>query len=126
MEIQQEMVQGCLPIGVNGICLKPVTDYLKLISSKWMIFIIMIFPPDSTPLRYSEVRKRIKDNSKEKISDTTLALRLNKLVDKKILFRKQYNEIPPRVEYRLTLKGRELQNSLRPLIEWAIKDCHKN
>lgn len=120
------MVQGCLPIGVNGICLKPVTDYLKLISSKWMIFIIMIFPPDSTPLRYSEVRKRIKDNSKEKISDTTLALRLNKLVDKKILFRKQYNEIPPRVEYRLTLKGRELQNSLRPLIEWAIKDCHKN
>ncbi len=125
MEIQQEMAQGCLPIGVNGVCLSPVTKYLKLISSKWMIFIIMIFPPDSTPLRYSEIRKRINNINSKKISDTTLASRLNDLEDGKILLRKQFNEIPPRVEYRLTPKGGELQNSLQPLIGWTIKECHK-
>ncbi|MFX0171541.1 MAG: winged helix-turn-helix transcriptional regulator [Candidatus Hodarchaeota archaeon] len=125
MEIQQEMLQGCIPIGINGICLKPLTKYLKLISSKWMIFIIMIFPSNSTPLRYSEIKKRMKSVTNEKISDTTLSSRLNELVINDIIFRKQYNEIPPRVEYQLTKKGVSLQESLQPLIGWAINECHK-
>lgn len=90
-----------------------------------MIFIIMIFPPDSTPLRYSEIKKRVNSINSKKISDTTLTLRLNNLVNNIILLREQFNEIPPRVEYRLTSKGGELQNSLKPMIDWAIKDCHK-
>ena len=118
-------MQGYLPIGTNGVCLYPVTKCLKLISRKWMIFIIMIFPPDSTPLRYSEIKKRIKNINSENISDTTLSSRLNDLVTHEILLREQFNEIPPRVEYRLMSKGSELQTSLKPLIEWAIKDCHK-
>ncbi|MFX0183852.1 MAG: winged helix-turn-helix transcriptional regulator [Candidatus Hodarchaeota archaeon] len=125
MEGQQEKVQGCIPTGINGICLKPLTNYLKLISSKWMIFVIMIFPPDLTPLRYSEIKNRLKSVTNEKISDTTLSSRLNELVNNEILFRKQYNEIPPRVEYHLTEKGGNLQKNLQPLIEWAIKECHK-
>ena len=72
-------MQGCLPTGVNGICLNPVTKYLKLVSSKWMIFIIMIFPPNSTPLRYSEIKKRINNIISKKISDTTLTSRLKDL-----------------------------------------------
>ena len=90
-----------------------------------MIFIIMVFPPKSTPLRYSAIKSRIGSTTSEKISDTTLASRLNELVTNKILLRRQFNEIPPRVEYHLTTKGIGLQESLRPLIEWAIKECHK-
>jgi DNA-binding HxlR family transcriptional regulator len=85
----------------------------------------MIFPPDSTPLRYSEIKNRMKMVTKEKISDTTLSSRLNELVINEILFRKQYNEIPPRVEYHLMKKGNSLQESLQPLIEWTIEECHK-
>lgn len=85
----------------------------------------MIFPPDSTPLRYSEIKARINNINSKKISDTTLASRLNDLEKEKILFRKQFNEIPPRVEYHLTSKGVELQKSLQPLIKWTIKECHK-
>ncbi len=91
-----------------------------------MIFIIMIFPPDSTPLRYSEIKKRINNINSKKISDTTLTSRLKDLENNKILLREQFNEIPPRVEYRLTSKGKELQSSLRPFIDWAIKDCHQS
>ncbi|MDY7082317.1 MAG: winged helix-turn-helix transcriptional regulator, partial [Halobacteria archaeon] len=36
-----------------------------------------------------------------------------------LLERKQYDEIPPRVEYGLTHEGRELREFLEPLLEWA-------
>ncbi|MCX2819051.1 winged helix-turn-helix transcriptional regulator [Haladaptatus sp. F3-133] len=33
--------------------------------------------------------------------------------------RNQFDEIPPRVEYELTEEGRELEERLTPLLEWA-------
>ncbi|MFX0087381.1 MAG: winged helix-turn-helix transcriptional regulator [Candidatus Hodarchaeota archaeon] len=126
METRHEIVQKCLPTAINGVCLKPLTLYLKLISRKWMIFIIMVLPRNSTPLRYSEIKNRIKALTSEKISDTTLSSRLNELLDYLIVERKQYNEIPPRVEYKLSPKGVHLQESLQPLITWAINDCHQH
>jgi len=124
LETRQEIVKKCLPSGVDGVCLKPLTLYLKLLSRKWMIFIIMVLPSDSTPLRYSEIKNRVKGITSEKISDTTLSLRLNELVTNSIIERQQFNEIPPRVEYHLSKKGIQLQDNLQPLIEWAITDCH--
>ena len=132
METQLEMVQRCLPIEVNGICLKPLTKYLKAISKKWTIFIIMIFPIEHDEfsdtiqkLRYSEIKTRIKGITSKSISDTTLSSRLKELEEIKILNKEHFAEIPPRVEYQLTSKGIQLRNSLLPLIEWAIKDCHE-
>lgn len=90
-----------------------------------MIFIIMVFPSKSSPLRYSEIKSRLVNITSEKISDTTLSSRLNELVSNEILVRTQFNEIPPRVEYHLTTKGIKLQENLQPLIEWAIKECHE-
>ena len=90
-----------------------------------MIFTLMALPPDSTPVRYSEVRNRVRQIVSKKISDTTLSTRLNELVREKIIERKQFNEIPLRVEYNLTAKGTGLQRSLQPMIEWAISSCHK-
>ncbi|UCG04693.1 MAG: helix-turn-helix transcriptional regulator [Candidatus Heimdallarchaeota archaeon] len=126
------MVQKCLPIEINGICLKPLTKYLKSISKKWMIFIIMIFPIEHNEfsgkierLRYSEIKTRIKGLTSEKISDTTLSARLKELEAIKILKKEHFAEIPPRVEYYLTPLGIQLRNSLLPLIEWAVHACHE-
>jgi DNA-binding HxlR family transcriptional regulator len=38
-----------------------------------------------------------------------------------ILERQRYNEIPPRVEYRLTNKGQELVESIISLLQWMQK-----
>jgi len=84
----------------------------------------MSFPPDSTPMRYNRIKNQIGSITSKRISDTTLSSRLSELVSNEILIRKQFNEIPPHVEYHLTTKGMELQQSLQPLINWAIKDCH--
>lgn len=132
MDPRLEIVQKCLPIEINGICLKPLTKYLKSISKKWMIFIIMIFPIDQDEfsgnivrLRYSEIRARVKGLTSELISDTTLSARLKELERIKILNKEHFPEIPPRVEYYLTPLGIQLRNSLLPLVEWAIQACHE-
>jgi DNA-binding HxlR family transcriptional regulator len=51
----------------------------------------------------------------------TLSNRLNELEKNRIVERQRYNEIPPRVEYRLTTKGIELSESLVELLRWMRK-----
>lgn len=38
-----------------------------------------------------------------------------------VLERQAYNEIPPRVEYKMTKKGQELVESILNLVQWMIK-----
>jgi len=55
------------------------------------------------------------------ISSKTLARRLKELEKDGILERQAYNEIPPRVEYKMTKKGQELVESILNLVQWMIK-----
>jgi DNA-binding HxlR family transcriptional regulator len=55
------------------------------------------------------------------ISSKTLARRLKELEQNGILERQAYNEIPPRVEYKMTKKGQELVESIFNLIQWMRK-----
>jgi DNA-binding HxlR family transcriptional regulator len=68
------------------------------------------------PVRHKEFRKLLKG-----FSSKTLARRLKELEKGGILERQAYNEIPPRVEYRLTSKGQELVESIINLLQWMIK-----
>ena len=70
----------------------------------------------TTPLRYMQFRELMKG-----ISSKTLARRLKELERDGILERHAYNEIPPKVEYKLTKKGQELVESIFNLIHWMIK-----
>ena len=70
----------------------------------------------TNPVRYKEFRELMKG-----ISSKTLARRLKELEKDGILARKAYNEIPPRVEYKMTKKGQELVESILNLVQWMIK-----
>ena len=70
----------------------------------------------TNPVRYKQLRELMKG-----ISSKTLASRLKELEKDGILERQAYNEIPPRVEYKLTNKGQELVESISNLIQWMIK-----
>ena len=54
-------------------------------------------------------------------SSKTLAKRLKELEKSGILSRKSYNEIPPRIEYRLTDKGQVLTESIISLLQLMKK-----
>lgn len=55
------------------------------------------------------------------IPRTTLANRLQKLIDHDILWRKNYLTKPPRSEYRLTEKGLELYPIISTIVNWGDK-----
>ncbi len=66
--------------------------------------------------RFNELKKRLGS-----ISATSLTERLKELEQRGIVQRRVYPETPPRVEYSLTKKGRELHALLLQLADWVIR-----
>ena len=77
------------------------------------------------PVRNKQFRELVRNKQFRElmkgISSKTLARRLKELEKDGILERQSYNEIPPRVEYKLTKKGQELVESILNLLQWMIK-----
>ena len=84
----------------------PVCRTADIISGKWTLLIIRDLADDS--MRFCELERSLSG-----ISPRTLSLRLRALEEQGIIERKTYPEVPPRVEYALTEKGK----ALAPLIE---------
>lgn len=72
----------------------------KIITKRGTLEILIPLCCSTTSVRYLKFRKTMKG-----FSSKTLAKRLKELDESGILERQAYNEIPPRVEYRLTDKG---------------------
>ena len=77
----------------------PLEYGLKIFGRKWKSRIICVLA-EKECLRYSTIRKEMAN-----ITDAVLATTLKELIADEIVERRQYNEIPPHVEYTLTEKG---------------------
>lgn len=111
------MYDGCSFEGYDAsLLMKETTRIRKLITNRGTLEMLIPLCCSSRPVRYKEFRKLMKG-----ISSKTLAVRLKELEAAKILERQAYNEIPPRVEYRLTSKGQELVESIITLMNWMRK-----
>jgi DNA-binding HxlR family transcriptional regulator len=76
----------------------PVRASLTLLSGKWTLMIL--FQINENVMRYGELKRAIPG-----ISEKMLIQELNMLVENKLVSKKVYPEIPPKVEYRLTKLG---------------------
>lgn len=88
----------------------------KIITKRGTLEILIPLCCSTKPVRYKQFKKTLKG-----VSSKTLASRLKELEKGGILDRRTYNEIPPRVEYRLTGKGQELVESVMGLLQWMKK-----
>lgn len=93
----------------------PVTQTLAIVGSKWMP--IMIYQLHNGVKRYGELQRAMPG-----ISPKTLAERLHALEDRGLVIRTVYPDKPPRVEYTLTERGRELGDILLSIAAWATAD----
>ena len=84
----------------------PVCRTAEIISGKWTLLVIRDLAECNR--RFCELERSL-----EGISPRTLSLRLRALEEQGVVARHTYPEVPPRVEYALTDKGR----ALAPLIE---------
>lgn len=102
MENRESVV---LSKGIPGeIC--PIAKTLDVIGTKWTFLIIRDLMLEGV-MRFSDLQK-----SMTGISPKTLSLRLRELEEHQIITRTVYPEVPPRVEYCLTEKGKKLQGIL--------------
>jgi DNA-binding HxlR family transcriptional regulator len=110
-----------LPAGTDAMTESPcpVGSCAEIISGKWTILVIRDLADSSR--RFCELERSLAG-----ISPRTLSLRLRALEECGVVERHTYPEVPPRVEYTLTEKGRDLI----PVIEqmraygrrWLIAD----
>ena len=93
----------------------PITKTLGNLSKKWTLPILRELH-ESNLKRFNEL---IKDM--EGISPRTLSKRLKEMEKLELVSKKRFNEIPPRVEYSLTSKGKELIKCFKYLNKWVRK-----
>lgn len=86
---------------------------LNILNGKWRLQILWEISRLKT-VRFNELQRNL-----EGISSIMLSRSLNELCENKLISRKQYNEIPPKVEYTLTPLGKSLCPVLHALEDFG-------
>jgi DNA-binding HxlR family transcriptional regulator len=90
----------------------PDARALDLVGDKWTLLIIRDLA--AGPRRFVELQRVLPG-----ISTEQLRSRLNRMVADGLLTRQRYREVPPRVDYELTERSRDLMPVLGALAQWG-------
>lgn len=97
------------------ICLCPLDGVINTIGKKWGLLIVNEIG-NHGKLRFNELMVELKGISPSTLASTLKELKREELVDKET-----FREIPPRVEYSLSARGKDLREAIVPLLKWATK-----
>src|SRR5205823_9335663 len=87
----------------------------EALGKRWALLILKNLSTKEV-IRFNELKKILSG-----ISSTVLAERLLELEREGLVTKKIYPEIPPRVEYALTMRAKELEVILKELARWASR-----
>ena len=99
-----------------GIC--PYVTSQKVLSGKWSIYLLYLLKDG--PVRFNELKRMMP----EEITHTTLSRQLKSLEEEGLIVRKEYSQIPPKVEYTLSEIGDKFDRVLIALGEWGDEYIH--
>lgn len=99
----------------NTVC--PACGIIDRFGDKWSLRILVLLHTNGI-MRFNEIFK-----STPNISQRMLSVALKSLEADKLISRKVYPEIPPKVEYELTTLGKSLIPPLEGVIRWAIANA---
>ncbi len=97
----------------DGNC--PVTPLLVMLQGRWKSQLMYEMCIHET-VRFGQLKKDLPD-----ITNTMLTKALRELEDDGLISHKQYNEIPPHVEYSLTTMGRGLIPVFYSIMNWGFQ-----
>lgn len=89
---------------------------LSLISGKHKMVILYCLM-EFKVVRFNELKRYLKH-----ITDKTLSMNLKELESDRLIIRKEYPQIPPKVEYSLSERGKSLMGVLDQLCIWGEKN----
>lgn len=93
----------------------PIRNVVSRFSGKWQMLVLCVLAENETT-RFNAIGKAIPDISPKVLTETLKNLERDRLVERKL-----YAEIPPRVEYSLTELGRSLIPVIGSLISWSLE-----
>ncbi|HWR10090.1 helix-turn-helix domain-containing protein [Sporomusa sp.] len=96
-------------------CDKSVAYTLSVVGGKWKWIILAILFQNGVQ-RYGQIKKSI-----AAITHKMLSQQLKELEAEQLIHRKEYQQIPPKVEYSLTEKGKTLIPILQFMADWGTK-----
>lgn len=89
---------------------------MNLIGTKWKP--LVLFHLLEGGLRSGILQKKILGVSNKMFTQTVRDLEKDGLISRKV-----FPVVPPKVEYRLTARGKSLETILRSLDTWGLEDC---
>jgi len=96
----------------------PIARTLDIIGDRWSILILRDLVLDG-PRKFGDLQEVLSG-----ISPNTLSSRLKTLEEHGIVERRFYDQHPPRAEYVITARGRELRPLLKALKDWGDRHTH--
>ena len=94
-----------------GLC--PYVTSQKVLTGKWSMYIMYLLVDG--PIRFNELQRRMP----EKMTHTTLSRQLKTLENEGLTVRVEYQQIPPKVEYKLSEIGEKFRKVLAELEIWG-------
>ena len=91
----------------------PVATSVSLIGGKWKLLIIRNLK--SRPWRFNELQRDLDGISQKVLTDS-----LRQMIDDGLVYRNDYHENPPRVDYGLTDLGKEMMPIIDALADFGI------
>ncbi len=88
----------------------------RVLSGKWSLYIMFLLKENKV-IRFNELQRMMPDN----MTNTTLSRQLKLLEEDGLIIRKEYSQIPPKVEYSLSDIGKEFGAVTDVLGEWGKK-----
>lgn len=98
----------------------PVRNVLSRLSGKWPLLVLLVLDGNNRSMRFKELERAIPDISQKMLTSTLRSLEADGIV-----VRRNYAEVPPRVEYELTERGHSLMPHLHQLVDWAYDNLHE-
>ncbi|GAB3019430.1 helix-turn-helix domain-containing protein [Niabella terrae] len=90
-----------------------IANTMSIIGGRWKINILS-YLMNEQKLRYNELKKRLVG-----ISERMLISKLKELEGDQLISRTVYQQVPPKVEYKLTDLGKSLKRILELMDEWG-------
>ena len=87
--------------------------FIELLGKSHVLNMLFLMSRTNNPMRFNQLKREIG------ITATTLGRRLDEMIRQRLVVREVFAEVPARVEYQLSEKGRTLGPILKSVFEWV-------
>lgn len=97
----------------------PIRNVLARIGNKWTLAALYTLNKNESPMRFRDIAAANPDCSQKMLTQTLRGLEADGLIVRTV-----YPEMPPRVEYALTERGKSFMPVMQQLMDWAYNNLH--